>query len=830
MDISTQFVLTSTVAALSDFLSRPGARNAFVIGPGGSGKTTALKYLAARFRSENHLAVLVQLREIDSSDQLVMHIARSILKQAMTATEGRNVESDPLAEIQAQFDSQFTASQRLSRSAEVLDRIIELVIRRNGLDARAYIFLDGLDEAYRAGDVVVAIENLTEQLTSTSLVIASRAASLVDRLGSRAAFDTFQLTGLTKSESAEFVQRLFPDKRLEPAVLDRMISRAEGSPLILSLLAAYFRENRDLQALDRTDGLGTADTIWTVLDRVFVRQIGTDQAGMDARLLLSLLVFFQPVSVAELTDMSALSPDRARRAFDKLLASRLINSSDAYVTFAHDLIATYHLLNNILTHAIEIHALRFGDEAAERDGLLKDNFIPPRDLHSIATGTKTIVLGDRGAGKSAIFRALQETNGRTMNSTDSAGPRTITSASQNPASFVQQMIPNDSGTSSADGFKAVWLLYSAALAARDVDVTTNEDDSKKALIKDARIILRQIGWAGWIKGESLPAKWWAVVRSFLPEKVTLKLGPVTVEPNLNKRERGWLGGDIKIDDFIDRLDRLLLATNRRLLIVFDQIDEAFKYQRERQEALVQGIFLAESFLSLRQSIRLIVLLRTDLFELYDIQEKNKFVSRTVRLDWSRDELRKLLLQRLYSNNSLNSVLQPLLRSSLQPTILSQIQFRIMFPTEVEGKPFEEWLFDSLKNGKNHVAPRQIVLFLNLARDKATGDTKRRRIPLFSEKDVADAMTRISELSYEEVISDFRAAVGFVRNCRAGKITEFELEKVKTLFDDKEGSVVLQVEKLERLGFLSRTIAKDGDLLLPRFRIPRLFTRCWEAST
>lgn len=350
MDIPTQFVVTSTVAALSDFLGRPGARNAFVIGPGGSGKTTALRYLAARFRSENHLAVMVQLREIDSGDQLVMHIARSVLEQATTVTDGRNVEPDPLAEIQAQFDNQFTASQQRSRSASVLDRIIKLVIRRNRLNERAYIFLDGLDEAYRAGDVVVAIENLAEQLTSTSLVIASRAVPLVDRLGSRAAFDTFQLTGLTKSESVEFIRRFFPDKRLEPAVLDRMISRAEGSPLVLSLLAAYFRENSDLQPLDRTDALGTADTIRTVLDRVFVRQIGTDQAGMDARLILSLLVFFQPVSVAELTDMSGLSPDRARTAFHKLTASQLINSNDAYVTFAHDLIATHHLLNSPERH------------------------------------------------------------------------------------------------------------------------------------------------------------------------------------------------------------------------------------------------------------------------------------------------------------------------------------------------------------------------------------------------------------------------------------------------------------------------------------------------
>jgi hypothetical protein len=324
-------------------------------------------------------------------------------------------------------------------------------------------------------------------------------------------------------------------------------------------------------------------------------------------------------------------------------------------------------------------------------------------------------------------------------------------------------------------------------------------------------------------------KWWATVRSFLPEKVTLKLGPVTVEPILNKRSHGWLGGDLKIDDFIDRTDRLLQFTNRRLLIVFDQLDEAFKYQRERQEALVQGLFLAESFLSLRHAIHLVVLLRTDLFELYDIQEKNKFVSRTVRLDWSRDELRKLLLQRLFSNDDLKAVINSLNGPSLQPSVFAQVQFRIVFPLDIEGKSFEEWLFDSLKNGKNHVAPRQIILFLNVVRDKTNNGPKRRRIPLFTEKEVTDAMTRISELSYEEVISDFRAATGFVRNCRAGKIMEFELEKVKTLFDEKEGSVVLQLEMLERLGFLSRTIVKEGDALLPRFRIPRLFTRCWETS-
>jgi hypothetical protein len=59
--------------------------------------------------------------------------------------------------------------------------------------------------------------------------------------------------------------------------------------------------------------------------------------------------------------------------------------------------------------------------------------------------------------------------------------------------------------------------------------------------------------------------------------------------------------------------------------------------------------------------------------------------------------------------------------------------------------------------------------------------------------------------------------------------EFELKSVKTLFDESEGSVVLQLERLERLGFLARAIVKEADSLVPRFRIPRLFTRCWETS-
>jgi hypothetical protein len=197
-----------------------------------------------------------------------------------TQTQAKPLEFDPLDQIRAQFADQFTSSQRLSRAAEVLEQIIQLVIQRVGLKAQAYIFLDGLDEAYRAGDIVVAVESLAEHLRSTSLVVTSRESSVVDRLRSRTAFDTFSLGALTEAEAAQLIRRLFADTFLAEPAIEQLVAKAEGNPLLLNLFASYFRERGDLGTLKKSD------TIRIVLDRLYHQVVGSDQTGKDARLLL----------------------------------------------------------------------------------------------------------------------------------------------------------------------------------------------------------------------------------------------------------------------------------------------------------------------------------------------------------------------------------------------------------------------------------------------------------------------------------------------------------------------------------------------------------------
>jgi len=105
-------------------------------------------------------------------------------------------------------------------------------------------------------------------------------------------------------------------------------------------------------------------------------------------------------------------------------------------------------------------------------------------------------------------------------------------------------------------------------------------------------------------------------------------------------------------------------------------------------------------------------------------------------------------------------------------------------------------------------------------------------PVFSAAEAGQAMTRLSDLSFGEVVNDFKVAPSFVQNCRAGKLDTFTLADVRDLFDEDEGKVSDQIRLLERLGFLERVVRErrdaDGDAVLESmFRIPRLYTRCWD---
>jgi len=58
--------------------------------------------------------------------------------------------------------------------------------------------------------------------------------------------------------------------------------------------------------------------------------------------------------------------------------------------------------------SVDLHKLSFGAPAAERDENLIDYFIESASFKRLRDGKKTVALGNRGSGKTAIFRILSE--------------------------------------------------------------------------------------------------------------------------------------------------------------------------------------------------------------------------------------------------------------------------------------------------------------------------------------------------------------------------------------------------------------------------------------
>jgi hypothetical protein len=109
---------------------------------------------------------------------------------------------------------------------------------------------------------------------------------------------------------------------------------------------------------------------------------------------------------------------------------------------------------------------------------------------------------------------------------------------------------------------------------------------------------------------------------------------VMIEPAGKPGASGRGTSSIDLRAFIKDAARSLAASGQMALVPLDRVDEIHKYDRDLQQKAVQGLFLAEGDLAELPEIRLVIFLRSDLFKIYDIQEKNKLVSRSITISWT----------------------------------------------------------------------------------------------------------------------------------------------------------------------------------------------------
>ena len=504
-----------------------------------------------------------------------------------------------------------SGGRSLRQSAAVLNSFAERL-------QAPVLLLDGLDESRYPQRTASAVEELSHALDRWRLVVASRPVPGVEVRRFRQ-FEVLQLGPFTEADMIAMLRGSNPD--LARDAVRALITLANGNPLVLRLAADAAQRGEVLP--DHPEG---------VIEWVVGYALGASPDPVTLSVLLEELALAGGQDqISALAGKLRIPEDQVRRLLGTALALLAVDHEAGTAAFVHASIGEYVLSRRVFLRPFRLAELRFGAEEAERDDLLDASFVGRHSLDRILGQRRSIVIGDRGSGKSAIFRKLAEKQ--------SVEALPIA----NTGDLLHRIVDKDAWLD-ADALRAAWLVVIAAVVA-----STVPGDAPKALRRNATDLRAALGLPTDPPGRTRRAMR-AAARILAGTTLKLGVGPVNFEAKLPAGTRPS-GSVLDVESLLQETDQLLKRSARRVVVLLDRIDETFKYDRSRQEAVVQALLQAEARLFRLDSIELVVFLRTDLFELYDIQEKNKLVSRSLALEWSEEDWLRVLILRVFANLS-----------------------------------------------------------------------------------------------------------------------------------------------------------------------------------
>ncbi|MFF7070169.1 P-loop ATPase, Sll1717 family [Streptomyces pseudovenezuelae] len=386
-----------------------------------------------------------------------------------------------------------------------------------------------------------------------------------------------------------------------------------------------------------------------------------------------------------------------------------------------------------------IERLYFGRDDAERDmadGLLRSGFQETAAYNAVASGRKTLVIGRKGAGKSAIcVRLASERDG-------SRRAELITAADIAGEELRAFELTGRSGDQAKS---LLWRYVFAVRAAQYLVGHAEQHEGRsseavkalKAFIKANRELFGDPRTAGgfgrWLQGLSgslsLEAFGVKATADFAQQTVSAEEGPGPAQ-RLQILENGVDLG----------FKELGCAPEHTLVLLVDQLEQLWSADLE-SHSLVIGLLLATWYVGsqYRGALRCVVFLRSDIYDSLLFQEGDKFRSDELRIDWSESDLEALVLRRA--------------RASVGPGLTAERLWAGVFPRTVNGLPGPEYLL-------SHALPRprDLIQYLNECQYTAIGNGHRDRI---HESDIRLATHRFSQWKLKDLVQEYLVAHPFL---------------------------------------------------------------------
>lgn len=282
----------------------------------------------------------------------------------------------------------------------------------------------------------------------------------------------------------------------------------------------------------------------------------------------------------------------------------------------------------------------FGDVAAEDDAVL-DYFLTTEAVDRLQSGTAFVVLGRKGAGKTALVRHFSEgQSGQLSKALNLRGY---------PWSLHVTRV--DNGASPIEAYVSSWRYLIAIEVAALVLGASERLQSQKVIDLNAFFRDNYGGPSPKLADILRPSSLRMTKASIQPAVLGVKIFDLNLER----------GGDHSFGLELNALASAILSTAieiakneemQGISLHFDELDQGLSNFDEDRKRMLIGLLLAARELrrECRQSgyaVNPVIYLRTDLWDDLDFSDKNK-VSETsaVNLDWSSDTLFQLVSERI----------------------------------------------------------------------------------------------------------------------------------------------------------------------------------------
>lgn len=451
--------------------------------------------------------------------------------------------------------------------------------------------------------------------------------------------------------------------------------------------------------------------------------------------------------------------------------------------------------------------LDLGSSVAEHDDLLAQHFVETSTFRQVVEGRVDIIAGDKGTGKTAIFRILHE---RYTSYPELGDVEVVPAFNPAGAPIFQRLLETE--TLSEDQYTGVWKAYFVSLAGNWILNFFGEH-----LTEDMKELDRVLVQADLRSADETPqtifSKIFYRLRRLIPRIKSIEGTASSSQdgiPILGAKVELGQGEEadsqnIRPDDALRLLQKILADSEVKLWLVVDRLDEAFQGHPTLERPALRA--LLRTYLDMLEfdNVRLKLFVRRDLFARIIVGgfvNLTHINARRVDITWDDEDLMDLLTRRLRSHDAFIDALEA---SGLD----DQALFHLVFPDQVDPgtrKPDTwTWMLGRIRDANAVKPPRNLIdLVLKARAQQLKREEREPRNYQSSEERLitSDSLKRgLQALSDERVQDTLLAEAGddaeLIELFRNGK-AEHNFETLSELL---QTDVESKIEVLKTVGFL-----------------------------